>query len=652
MNIAPNTILALYIIPHYGDNENYCFASEDDKKNFLEPKAEFVNVQCTYQRKTGRFKFDLGKNKMSEDQWGRLQKCNLCSWLNSSYENDPYYARIVQWHYINNRVIEISFEIDWWLSFQNRCSYEGGFIRREYLSQAEYALSLQNPYDPSLIKLRTAEDVPTGETVLARPTGREDTKVYPKLRAADWNGCALIKVADFRWGDVDPTLLYNVVTSASETVSPSGAVYTNNINTPSGQLTFVVPRGYYLFVLYMPKLNEISKFLDNLTLALGDAGAIISMTYTYKQIWDSYKIIAQRDPNYPLIEMTAPSVSKYRNKKLALAPFTFLQVVNSVGEKKDILYELFGEATATFVTIHVLDDVGYSTLVPVGYAGDPWASAEHRIDSPVYTEMGYSTDAYISMLATQMQTILRSNHGIINNIYEGITSHAGDIAGIANSLAPQNLGSTIAQNALSGPLARSIAGSGSAAPSGPVTAEQVQTAIPAVAAGIAMASGGSIESAASLYDTLSLKNAAIEKDYAAMDSYFGPAKEGYVVDHYTPGTAPSLGYYLPMGNAGDGFDYGTGIFILINRQMDPALMDMYNNMFDLIGMAYNQYDVPLVCNYVKGETSPSKLPDFCGDNYTYIQCDGLHVTGMSKECTSAISRMFQAGVRLYNSNAR
>ena len=86
--------------------------------------------------------------------------CNYISFKNPAFDNKIFYARIVDYEYINNECTEITFAINDWYTWCFDVTAGDMHIDREHLSVAEYDRSLENPFDPSIVDFQTDEPLP------------------------------------------------------------------------------------------------------------------------------------------------------------------------------------------------------------------------------------------------------------------------------------------------------------------------------------------------------------------------------------------------------------------------------------------------------------------------------------------------------------
>ena len=102
---------------------------------------------------------------------GTIDEATYLSFRNPELDNRTYYCYITNIDYLNNDTTQITFEIDYFQTYYLDAKYSETQIVREHLSKKEYDKAIENPFDRSLISLRTPEDlVPDEEmyTLLGR----------------------------------------------------------------------------------------------------------------------------------------------------------------------------------------------------------------------------------------------------------------------------------------------------------------------------------------------------------------------------------------------------------------------------------------------------------------------------------------------------
>lgn len=94
---------------------------------------------------------------------GQVLQCNMLSFVNTDFDNKIFYAKILDYEYVNNNTTAIYYEIDYWQTFMFDIEYYESMIEREHLSEIDYQKALANPQDDDIIELRTPEDITVPE---------------------------------------------------------------------------------------------------------------------------------------------------------------------------------------------------------------------------------------------------------------------------------------------------------------------------------------------------------------------------------------------------------------------------------------------------------------------------------------------------------
>lgn len=161
MYIAPDSSIKLYggvqIIP----GRQIAFSSRANQNAYFASKLVQNYTPCTYVRKTLTLKAEVPLSV--------VKNCNYISFTNPSFENITWYAKIVNYEYVNNACTEIMYAIDYFQTFMFDVNFEVCTIDREQLSVDDYAKSEANPYDYSIVELRTNENIPLPDEVFDYP---------------------------------------------------------------------------------------------------------------------------------------------------------------------------------------------------------------------------------------------------------------------------------------------------------------------------------------------------------------------------------------------------------------------------------------------------------------------------------------------------
>lgn len=158
--VVPNTTIKLYqnVQIDADDKEQLMFFNAEAREGYFNTKLVRTVENCTTVKK----QFNVVRMEVPGSV---ISKCNYLSFINPSFDNKIFYCKIIDYNYINNECYEVLFEEDSWITWMFDAKFDPCYVDREGLTESEYTAAQNNPYDPSLIKLRTAEDLPVGHDV-------------------------------------------------------------------------------------------------------------------------------------------------------------------------------------------------------------------------------------------------------------------------------------------------------------------------------------------------------------------------------------------------------------------------------------------------------------------------------------------------------
>lgn len=105
---------------------------------------------------------------------GSLDRATYLSFRNPGVDDRTYYAFITNIDYVNNNTVELTFDLDFFQTYYLDATISETQIVREHLSKKEYDRAIENPFDRTLISLRTPEDLVPDEEMYTL-LGRERT---------------------------------------------------------------------------------------------------------------------------------------------------------------------------------------------------------------------------------------------------------------------------------------------------------------------------------------------------------------------------------------------------------------------------------------------------------------------------------------------
>ena len=407
MHIIPDSSITLY--SGVETSRKIVFSSRANQAAYYANHVTLQYAPCTMIRKTGKLRVEVAGTVIST--------CNYLSFTNPSFDNKVFYARILDYDYINNECCEIQYGIDYFQSFMFDVTFRECYIDREHLSEEDYAKSLVNPYDPSILEFQTDEGLPVGRDLENRlyksNSGFRDdniingesasvcrlispgiTKDYitvisvakiepPTDSDATWytafkNKCGYNQIAGYETtsnaalgyvNGTDPSPKDNVVWMNKAMYDKFGVSFTTPMQTyPPASLTTTMTHPYDMFFIKdASDTTMLQDFLDKLT-SWNCINAIIGIYAIPRQMlagifsWNT-ELLASWSKIWPLPIGVDNSNTQYGanvvNKKLVTFPFAYIRCEAPDGSAKEYRYEDFANV--------------YNPDLPVGnkYTGVP-----------------------------------------------------------------------------------------------------------------------------------------------------------------------------------------------------------------------------------------------------------------------------------------
>lgn len=677
--IFPDSTIELYSGIEITDGQQIAFASASQQNAYFQSHRVAQSVNCTYVRKTGRLKVEFPPQTVAT--------CNYIGFRNASFENKVFFARIMDYEYVNNVTTEIRYVIDWFQSFCFEVAYEDALIEREHLSQLGYVASITNPYgnDPSLYEFWTDENLSVGKSIeepnetvyaLGDELGTLDGNVIsfggrvPVFLIADFDH------SDFENYDTFEECFSCVVPSSGDIVFPTGNPNSEKMRLllgfPDGDYRFA-PRFPHGFGFYCLHPSDSDKGVDALNwLTLQNLTQQIIGIYSIQS--DDLRIYLHS--NVPLktggdadysqawadgTKFKAPFFSdteKFVNTKLYRYPFMYLRVGLPNGNNKEYQWEKFTNISnavgdipedaqsAELRRFFMMDDTPRAALVPVDYNQNLQVGDENTIQYNLrekmvnadYSQVGFNTDGYLTFLSNTYMSMIGSSteESAWFNSTKGLAIGRETLGGIGNAV---SIGSSIPT---SGTMKV-----------GEKTVPIIQNNPNAVLSSGGGILGGYQNSRLAIEQVDAYREAqAISKGTASeatdivkgdiVSGVFGPAKAAYAADNYHPPTIAGVeSYYAGMG-------YGSATFYMTYVRLASAILKQYDHYFSLYGYTSNRVGTPRVCNYVKGSSDVAETPHWdtaTGKTITYIKTSGMKVISPMKVVSDYIEQLFDAGVR-------
>lgn len=706
MRIVPDSTITLYGGVDIDNGEQLVFKSRANQTAYFQSKLVRAQTPCTVVRKTGRLRVEIAGSVIAT--------CNYLSFINPSFDNKIVYARIVDYDYINNECVEISYIIDYWQTWMFDVTFENMYIEREHLSQADFAKAETNPYDPTIFEFKTAESLPIARDLEKKmyTVGADDTTDGMQIANAvesvinvDGTVGILIKLAEIDFEDldsVDPDTskpfaqylekigndnlgfyrLTDTMGTYLGTKYPGGSgvphVYNNTKAGPTWENANLVPCKYTskfnpsCTLIYDPnggnELNgngHMSELLTILT-QLKAEGQIISMhmipnnlfAFSCEQAAGGVIKVGQKTAKTTLpIQVT--------NRKLMRYPFSYIREIAPNGDMKELHYEDFKEVmdgTQDYGRINCVLDVGdQPTLIIAPYkyqytgmSDDVTHDDANILESLIFAQFPsapYNIDSYLAAVAASA----------VNTIAGRTVDGAYELA--QRDIATDNTSRLISNvNGFLGAITGGAAKTGNpqmVSDAGTIGLGSVASTAGAALKGIA----GGFSSAGSLYGTNA--NFEIERgkfeNAAAMWNEADSALAGDNANAISANlrlAKPAYAcnqYIMSNGNGVINFSQLSFCDITVLRvHLNSDILAIYDNWFNMYGYTSGRCGIPRVINYMHGDTAQADIPAWATVNNkptTYIKTMDCKVIHSMIPVASFIKNMFDSGVRMIQGDA-
>lgn len=694
MRITPDSTITLYQNVDIDNDEQLVFSSRANQTAYFQSKIHpnGAYTPCTVVRKTGAIRVEKSGSVVSA--------CNYLSFVNPSFDNKVIYARIIDYEYINNECVEISYIIDYWQTWMFDVTFQNSFIEREHLSQADFTKAETNPYDRTIYEFQTSENLPIGPDTekpyyeIGTGVQNEDGAFLGERVATQYSldnkiG-ALVIFSDINLDELDSNpqapnksqMLVNALrqitreanTSTRKTnlgafrlTSTTGSYLTtkypsfadcftspdaNYISTggkwdvgPSGHVTpfatnrIVAPCNY----AYIDDLSMWSSLLDSLLDFFTGNAALDSVLGIYPVPQGLMLMSGVTDSSgTPLpfvVQMATAASQNVENRKLDLYPYSYYRLTAPNGDEKELHIEKFRGAQLNNQqpTIGVsLDIVEKPNLL---IAPINYKAAGMAPNNPS-TNMNCTEALVFSQFPTLPYDIdaFKSQMAAVANsiIGNNTVEYTNDLQYRSELLNDKTI--TSGASALGN---TALAGVGMATGQG-----TRGNFVPAVTGTRALMLN-------EMYARPALENEAMQADAAYRVSYGGANEESNAIYANYKYTKPA--YAAKMYNAinGDGvLNANRNAFfdILFMRvSLNPLIMAQYDLYFKQFGYNSGRCGIPRVVNYVNGSTTTTDIPHWTTINNkltTFIKTRDCKVIHSMLPVAGYIKAMFDSGVRM------
>lgn len=638
--IAPSSTVTLYKNIDITNEQQIAFDSKAHQQAYFAAHVLRSTVNCTYIRHNGSVKI--------EDTTGLMQTCNYISFTNPSFENVIFYARVVDFAYVNNVTVEIVYQIDWFQTFMFDVRYEDCLIEREHLSVSDFALAATNPYNPNIYEFQTNEELQVTKDMEPNyhiaPSGSKVPGVsdiwYNAPEEDDKRPVTMILLSQFDDSELD-NFTNNFEKLFDFKINYDGTViqYTDGLYMPA-KANFPITHPFRIYGFLAPHGETGEGNVAKMT----DAVNYLSLNGITSEIIGIYKVdyffirvlcfSGSLETATPFTTAPRTAGTDVVNKKLRLYPFEYLRAETSGGDVKEYRYEFFKDIIQTggeckFKFLATIEGVPTIYLMPIEYRNYAknslatdisfMANKNERLVYAAYPQVAYSTDAYLSFLNQQYSYNL------------GSRTTGSQETGFLKTLG--NFGSKIlsgAGNALSGNFG--------------AAGNDVIDAFGSIA-DISNYYHGNKET--DLMRSFSGSDASEIASGDAVSSVYNVAKPAYIADEYHPAPSNDVLGYMINGKS-------PSIYKFTYVHLKPAIVDSYDKYFTMYGYNSRRVGLPRICNYITGSTDEKMLPKFLpqqnGRTATYVKTQNMHVESTMLPVSNFIESMFNNGMRFVDGN--
>lgn len=606
-----------------------------------------ANANFSYVRRTGKIKIGITAAEAS--------KCDYMSFINPAFENKRFYAKVVNYAYVNNTTTEITYAIDYFQTYMFDVKYEQGVIEREHLSETGYQKSVEYPWRRDVYELNTAEDLKVSKEMedsykqgsagdLMEPSYDTGYANFPDTQLLDpTHSVIILQIADFdtsEMTDIEDAFYSNF----DMIIDSRGFVVKDSFDDITGRPEAVplkIGRGFGIYAINgtdYTSLRKLSDAMEWITFHGLNESVIGSPYQIGYEAWNAY--IYQGTHYGTKMLYVEPREYNVHNKKLLRFPYQYIRVYNNEGDCKEYKYEMFTDnimhdgqlvVNAQFMYIALLDGAPMFTLVPFKYRRHG-LNQEERIDCLQMPQIGYTTDAYLAFLASRYNQNLASrtdslsedlntmiDNRAINTAKESGLNAAGSdwLSSMRNQL--QSMG-----NVFGSILQGDVSGTVGSLMNTSAYSEREEASL--------WKSGGNY----------------------VYSGYFAPSEAAFVADKYHAGSANgTLGYYLKPSIPGVVSEnrYAPGTFTVERVKLLDQVLAVFDTYLSGFGYTSGRYGRPRICAYMtdnEDSASPANVPHFApyfGKQVTYVKTSNMHVDHTISEVSSSIEEMFNTGIQ-------
>lgn len=637
-NIPESSKVTFYSGVDITDGQEVIFSSPENQAAYFNARiltTAVSNANFSYLRRTGRIKCGIPAAEAAQ--------CDYISFINPAFENKRFYGRVTDYQYINNQTTEITYEIDYFQSYMFEVNYEHGMVEREHLTEADYQLSVANPWRRDVYMLNTGENLNVSEDLeeiykiggyddIIGGTGDDGTVGIANYPYDDQNldTAIVIQLADFDKSGLNMSEFndnFNVIINSRGLIAKYSSIFPGRPE----QTTFApvpIGRGYGLYEIdarVMAGGNVDTDASERLAAALewltynGFSGSVIGIFQLPYRAFESYLFNSGTNSSFTVYAFSRNY--NVHNKKLLRFPYQYLRVYNNSGDRAEYRFELFGNnptggrTFASFQYQGMIDNNPQISLIPLNYKRNGF-NVDERMDFSKIPQVGYTTDAYLAFLASKYTENIGGRTYTFaegfRQMDEGVRPSSEGLDGFSKAV----------QDTISG----------------------IGTLI-----GNVMNAVQRLDQGSGITSQRSEANEWRNGGNAQTSNLFAPAERAYAADEYHAGGAnETIGYFLrwDTGDSSISDRFAPGTFTLCRVKLRDDVLKVFDDYFSGYGYTSGRVGKPYACAYIDGDTdnTPHFAP-YMGKNVTYVKTSNMHVTHTLRVVSQAIEQMFNTGIQ-------
>lgn len=622
IDIGQDSVLNLYRDVEVTAGLELVFSNDTQRYNYFNKRLVKQYSGLSYVYRNGVIKI--------QDTPQVVAQCNFISFNNPSFESKPIYARIIDYRYVNNATVEITYAVDYWLTFMFDISFRSCQIMREHLSEADWQKALANPWRHDILELETAESFNFDEDDYNQidVDGPQHYRFTHHPNAGNYAVLVTGKVqATYTDSKPDAGFVHldSWAKSFSELPSDIASLPTLSRRKISGASINNIPNASTVWIMGPQAASSVGglaswegvdlsakSYLSYGLDSLVESGQTSSVVAVYLMTEEHLR--AALTPNGNKYTLTVTGKTTAGDPKLSRFPYSYLKVTTPDTGAKEYHFEKFRSPVSgiSFALYGTLNSNYASYLMPVDYmyGGTPdrysWNFNE-RIEFKNMPQIGYNVDSFLTYMS-------------------GVYSETRDWQ--ASTATPLQKAGVLAGAAGGNMLEGLMTGSTFSGP-----------------AGMAGAVAGSVGGAASIMGRdVQARNAAAYSGVEGSRPYYDYAAEKtrYISSNYVPG---SFGSGLAFALYRDEFE---GFFMTLNESNRQKVA----NYFQMFGYNSGRIGIPRVCSIVTGSGATPHFVTWDGDPCTYVQTADMRVISPMKPASDYIEAIFNSGHRFIKGDGR